>query len=80
MRESVLQRQKSLQALAQKDAIYQTWAKSYALYRNNFAAFANSQPEHIRTMLWGYAESGRLMQQRLVNLACETMDFPEKNR
>lgn len=39
---------------------------------------ARKQPEEIQDILWGYAAGGRMMNQRLVNLACEYMEFTEK--
>ncbi len=40
--------------------------------------FADTQPEEVRSILYGYADCGRMAQQRLVNLACENMIFPCK--
>lgn len=71
-------RQAKLQKLAEEDEIYQVWAKSYRDCKEAFAQFAACQPEDIRNMLYGYAECGRLMQQRLVNLACKNMICPEE--
>ena len=65
-------------AIAAEDSIYQIWQRSYEDCRDAFAEFANSQPEEIRNMLYGYADCGRMAQQRLVNLACKYMVFPKK--
>ena len=73
-----LSNQKKLYEIAETDAIYQTWARSFEDCREAFIQFANSQPEDIRNMLYGYADCGRMAQQKLVNLACEYMQFPEK--
>ena len=78
MLNNTFQRQESLQELAQNDSIYQTWQRSYEDCREAFADFANTQPEEVRNMLYGYADCGRMAQQRLVNLACEHMVFPKK--
>ena len=67
-----------LLAIAETDNIYQVWARSYEDCRESFTQFAATQPEEIRNMLYGYADCGRVAQQRLVNLACEHMVFPEK--
>ena len=67
-----------LLAIAETDNIYQVWARSYEDCRESFAKFAETQPEEIRNMLYGYADCGRIAQQRLVNLACDHMIFPEK--
>lgn len=69
------EKEKKLNALAAEDTAYRLWRMSYEACASRFAAFANDQPEEIRNFLWGYAESGRLMQQRKVNLACEHMEF-----
>lgn len=70
---------KKLLALAESDSIYQLWNSCYIEHKSEFEAFVNAQPEHIRNFLWGYSESGRLIYQRLVNLACRHMTFPEEN-
>ncbi len=61
--------------IAESDENYQTWKKTYHGSAAEFETFANEQPEQTRKMLWAYAESGRLMYQRLMNLACEEMRF-----
>ena len=72
------ERQKKLDQLAQKDESFCLWKKCYLQCAKEFETFANSQPEYIRNILWGYAESGRIMYQRMVNLACEKMVFPDE--
>ena len=72
------QRLYQLLAIAETDNIYQVWARSHEDCRESFAKFAAAQPEEIRNMLYGYADCGRIAQQRLVNLACDHMIFPEK--
>ena len=78
MKDASIERLRQLQALAETDNIYQVWARSYEDCRESFTQFAATQPEEIRNMLYGYADCGRVAQQRLVNLACEHMVFPEK--
>lgn len=78
MYQHAMQRQKKLYQLAEADTIYQTWARSFEDCQTAFTQFANSQPENIRNMLYGYADCGRMAQQCLVNLACENMIFPEE--
>lgn len=75
MKRSLFDKERKLESIASEDTVYSLWRKNYEEYAPQFAAFANAQPEDIRNVLWGYAESGRLMQQRKVNLACEHMDF-----
>lgn len=65
-----------LEQLAEQDASYQVWKQAYTEAEAAFEAYANAQPEAIRNVLYGYAEAGRLMNQRLVNLACTHMSFP----
>ena len=75
---NILEKERQLEHLAQEDTTYNMWKKCYTEYSAQFEAFANAQPEEIANFLWGYAESGRLMQQRKVNIACENMEFPKK--
>lgn len=70
--------EKRLEQLACKDEIYNRWRRSWEDCAKDFASFANAQPENIKNFLWGYADAGRLMQQRKVNLACENMAFMKK--
>ena len=72
------QRQAQLLELAQKDNVYQVWSQSYENCRESFYQLAVSQPEEIRNMLYGYADCGRMMMLRMVNLTCEHMVFPKE--
>ena len=61
------------------------WEKKLLWLRQDFQAgqkafwiFANNQPEEIRLILYRYAESGRMMEQRLAILACMYLDGPEE--
>ena len=64
-----------LQQIAKQDDIVILRQKTRETLAPQFEAFANTQPQEIRNILWGYAESGRLVYQRMVNLACLHMDF-----
>ena len=75
---NILEKERQLERLAQTDRTYIMWKRCYEEYAAQFEAFANAQPEETANFLWGYAESGRLMQQRKVNIACETMEFAKK--
>lgn len=75
---TVLERQDTLMRIAKDDAAFQAWEKSYRDSESGFMQYADAQSEELRNILYGYAESGRLMYQRLVNLACEHMVFPDK--
>ena len=70
------QQQDCLLKIAQEDTVYRTWEKSFENCREAFMRFADTQPEEVRSILYGYADCGRMAQQRLVNLACENMIFP----
>ena len=78
MEHLVSQQQNALMEIARKDLIYLTWQRSFEDCREAFVKFAADQPADIRNMLYGYADCGRMAQQRLVNLACEHMTFHDK--
>ena len=65
-----------LYQIAADDPIYQVWRCSYEELAPAFRAYAASQPEAVQRLLLGYMEAWCMMQQKLVNLACEHMDFP----
>ena len=67
-----------LEQIAQADDIFRLWSRSQEEYAAAFAAFADGQPDEVQNLLWGYAEAGRLKYQRMVNLACMHMVFPEE--
>ena len=74
----ISQRYEKLLTLAQADENYLVWKNSYQQYQADFMRYADQQPVEIRNILYGYAECSRLIPQRLVNLACEVMVFPEE--
>ena len=63
--------QEELLKIAEADEAFCLWRNTYQNCKPEFEAYANAQSAQIRNFLWGYAESGRLMYQRLMNLACE---------
>lgn len=67
-----------LEQLAEQDETYLVWKNSYDEFAPKFNRFLRWCPRKIRNFLCGYAECGRLMMQRMVNLACEHMEFPEE--
>jgi hypothetical protein len=69
-----------LHTIAGDDSVYLVWKETYEAAAAEFEAYVNQQPDDVRQILWAYAESGRLMNQRLVNLACEHMRFPQKKK
>ena len=67
---------KMLYQIAAKDPVYQVWKKSYDDISPVFDAYAASQPEDIQRLLLGYMDAWKMMQQKMVSLACAHMDFP----
>ena len=78
MKES--ERTKHLWALAEKDDIYSVWKTTFEMCERPFQEYAESCPEEIQRILYGYADGGRMMCQRVVNLACKHMDFLDEDK
>ena len=78
MKETI--RMQRLEQIAKQDSIYQVWEKSYYDFSDKFHKITRWCPKRIRNILCGYAESGRLMMQRMTNLACDHMEFPDENK
>ena len=70
-------RRQRLYQLAQQDEIYQGWESGFRECADQFYEFASTCPENVRSFLYGYADYGRMMMQRMVNLACRNMEFPD---
>lgn len=70
-----LERLRALYQIAEEDESFLLWKKTYEKNERIFKRFAKWMPKCIRQVLWGYAEGGRLMMQRLSNIACECMEF-----
>ena len=68
---------KKLYSLAEQDAIYNVWKNCYEDCVQPFREFVNKQPEEIQNILRGYADCGRMMMQRIINIACDNMEFIE---
>lgn len=66
-----------LTRIAEEDRIYTLWKHSFMECETAFREYVDAQPREVRQILWGYAEAGRMMQQRKVNLACSNMVFPD---
>ena len=75
-----LDRIKRLRQIAEEDRIYQIWEKNYEESSQKFHKFARWCPKKVRQFLYGYAEGGRLMMQRAMNIACEQMVFPDEKQ
>lgn len=69
--------EEQLTRIAEEDPIYKLWKQSFVECEKSFREYADAQPIEVRQILWGYAEAGRMMQQRKVNLACSNMVFPD---
>ena len=69
-----------LMQIAEQDEIYIVWKKSYQESSEKFARYMRWCPKKIRSFLYGYAECGRMMMQRMVNLACKCMEFPDERQ
>ena len=69
---------RQLTTLAEEDEVYLIWKRAYDENKRQFERFANRMPKRFRNILWCYAEGGRLMMQRLSNIACEQMEFLEE--
>ena len=52
------QRQHKIYKIAETDLSYQVWSKTFEECRDAFTQFADSQPQEIRSILYGYADSG----------------------
>lgn len=66
-----------LYELAEQDSIYQTWKQVYEENEEAFRAYADKRSKPVRSILYSYAVAGRLMMQRLSNIACDRMEFLE---
>ena len=66
-----------LNEISRRDSVYNGWKQSRDSSAAAFEAFANSQPEDIRNMLWSYADGTQMMLQRKVYIACKCMNFKD---
>lgn len=72
---AAFEKQARIQTIAQSDFSYNAWRRIFEESEQEFQVFADSQPEAIRSILYSFAQSGRMMNQRLLNIACEHMEF-----
>ncbi len=73
-------RRQRLHQLAEQDSIYLSWKSSFENTSEKFHDFAMQCPEDVRSFLYGYAVFGRMMMQRMLNLACSYMEFPDEKQ
>lgn len=73
-----LDRRNRLYALAQEDLAYPIWNRDHEGSRQAFYQFYDSQPESVQYLLHRYVDCGFIAMQRLIDLACENMAFPDE--
>ena len=78
MDEKTAARMERLNRLAQEDLFYQTWSKYAKPREDAYREFFRAQPEDIQLMLYDYVDCCRVAQQRVIELACRHMIFPEE--
>ena len=78
MNKEALVRQDRLYTLAQEDLFYRIWNRDHEKCKDAFYRFYDSQPEAVQYILNTYVECGFVAANRLVDLACEHMIFPDE--
>ena len=73
-----IQKQTQLLKIAEADEIYCIWRRDFLDAQKLFQEYTDNQPEEVRNFLQQYADCGRMMNQRLVNLACMHMHFTRR--
>ena len=79
MNDKALERLFKINALTALDEDYCQMERDWKLFEKEFGAYVDPLPKEIRNFLWGYAHMGILMGNRKLMIACENMEFPEKN-
>lgn len=69
------QRLEKLYAIAQEDAAFLFWQQMYQQSEKAFEEAMKHTSKKRREVILSYTEGGRTMMQRLMNIACENMDF-----
>lgn len=69
------QRMEKLYTIAQEDEAFLFWQQIYEQNEKAFEEAMKHTPKKRREIILSYAEGGRTMMQRLMNIACENMDF-----
>ena len=67
-----------LQKIAEQDACYMVWKHSFDDVSQAFDTYIRQCSDEERNILCAYADGGHLMMQRLVNIACCNMQFPDE--
>lgn len=69
------QRMEKLYAIAQEDEAFLFWQQMYKQSEKAFEEAMKHTSKKRREIILSYVEGGRTMMQRLMNIACENMDF-----
>ena len=69
---------KRLEQLALQDELYVIWKGVYNESAVKFGKFIRWCPPKLRNLLYDYADSGRLMMQRVAGIALENMEFKDE--
>ncbi len=69
------EKREKLYALAEQDDVYNVWKNGFEDCVQPFWEFVSKQPKDVQKILCGYADCGRMMMQRIINIACEKMEF-----
>ena len=72
------QRMEKLYAIAQEDEVFLFWQQMYRQSEKSFEEVMKHTSKKRREIILSYAEGGRTMMQRLMNIACENMDFVDE--
>ncbi|MBQ8881293.1 MAG: hypothetical protein IJ030_03870 [Oscillospiraceae bacterium] len=64
--------------MAEQDAIFQVWKKDGKVYEKKCTRFLRWCPQKVREAFIGYVDCNRMMQQRILNIACQSMKFMDE--
>lgn len=78
MDEAFFERMRRLDKIAEEDEIYQVYKKTCGELESWHKKFARFFPVSIRRRLIARVDYQRMMQQRMIILACLNMDFKNK--
>lgn len=73
--DKIIERQRKVIKLAEEQLTYQIWSDLQEKTKRDFDDFLLQQTEDVQSMLLSYAGSCLMTGQRLLNIACEYMDF-----
>lgn len=73
--EKIMERQNKIIKLAQQQHTYQIWSELQEKTKQDFDDYLRQQPPDVQSTLLSYVDSCLMVGQRLLNIACEYMDF-----